>query len=234
MSGSDDLATKVDRSRALLFEVEAKFRPAVFTTSFGAEDMVVLDLMGQELRSIRVATLDTGRLPSETYVLWGQAEKHYARRIEPVLPHHESVEQYIRINGVNGFYDSVAQRKDCCHVRKVEPLQRILKGQRAWITGMRREQATSRAGLVVSEWDAGYGLQKFNPLADWTEAEVWTYIKQYDVPYNALHDKDYPSIGCAPCTRAVQPGEDPRAGRWWWENEGAKECGLHVKELTSL
>jgi phosphoadenosine phosphosulfate reductase len=136
----------------------------------------------------------------------------------------------VRINGVNAFYESVAQRKDCCHMRKVEPLRRALTGKKSWVTGLRRAQAVTRKDLPVSEFDADYGLEKFNPLADWSEDDVWNYIRANDVPYNALHDKGYPSIGCAPCTRAIQPGEDVRAGRWWWENADSKECGLHVKE----
>ncbi|HNN09052.1 MAG TPA: phosphoadenylyl-sulfate reductase, partial [Azospira sp.] len=140
------------------------------------------------------------------------------------------LEPFVRENGINAFYDSVDLRKGCCHVRKVEPLQRALSGKKAWITGMRAQQSATRDGLPVRAFDAGNGLEKFNPLADWSEKEVWAYIKQHGVPYNALHDKFYPSIGCAPCTRAVTPGEDVRAGRWWWENPETKECGLHVKK----
>jgi phosphoadenosine phosphosulfate reductase len=225
---------KVDEARLLLERIALDFAPAVFTTSFGAEDMVVLDLLGRDLRTISVATLDTGRLPQETYDVWQRAEERYARKIVPVLPRHEAVEHYIRINGVNGFYDSVAQRKECCQIRKVEPLARVLAGQRAWITGLRRTQAASRAELAVSEWDASHSIQKFNPLADWSEAEVWAYLQSRSVPYNALHDAGYPSIGCAPCTRAIKAGEDIRAGRWWWEDPAGKECGLHVQEAASV
>ena len=136
----------------------------------------------------------------------------------------------MRAHGINAFYESIELRKGCCYMRKVEPLQRALAGKKAWITGLRAQQATTRSGLPTREYDAGNKLEKFNPLADWSEKEVWTYIKQNGVPYNALHDKFYPSIGCAPCTRAISPGEDVRAGRWWWESPELKECGLHVKE----
>jgi phosphoadenosine phosphosulfate reductase len=234
MSHQEPAEDKVRAARALLEDVAMRHPAAVFTTSFGAEDMVVLDLLGRDLRAIGVATLDTGRLPQETYDLWQRAEERYARKIEPLVPRHEALEQYIRINGVNGFYDSVAQRKDCCQVRKVEPLSRLLAGKQAWITGLRRAQSVTRAALAVSEWDDTHGLHKFSPLADWSEAEVWGYIRSRDVPYNVLHDRGYPSIGCAPCTRAVSPGEDLRAGRWWWEDASGKECGLHVKEVVNL
>jgi phosphoadenosine phosphosulfate reductase len=135
----------------------------------------------------------------------------------------------VRNQGINAFYESVTLRKSCCAIRKVEPLKRALAGKRAWITGMRAEQASTRGNLATREYDEGNGLEKFNPLADWSEKEVWTYIKQHNVPYNALHDKFYPSIGCAPCTRAISLGEDVRSGRWWWEDPESKECGLHVK-----
>ena len=156
-------------------------------------------------------------------------DKHYGLKLKIYFPQPEEVEAFVRNHGINGFYDSVTLRKACCHARKVEPLKRALAGKRAWITGLRAQQATTRTGLPFREYDEGNGLEKFNPLSDWTEKEVWTYIKQNGVPYNALHDKFYPSIGCAPCTRAISPGEDVRAGRWWWENPESKECGLHVK-----
>jgi phosphoadenosine phosphosulfate reductase len=144
-----------------------------------------------------------------------------------------AVEAYIEKNGPNAFYNSVEMRKLCCNIRKVQPLQRALKGKKAWLTGLRREQAPTRKELPISEWDEGNGLQKFNPLTDWAEADVWNYIRHFDVPYNELHDRHYPSIGCAPCTRAITVGEDIRAGRWWWENPESKECGLHVKKTVN-
>ncbi len=232
---SAELEAKVIAARALLAQIASAYAPAILTTSFGAEDMVLFDLIankkyGDPLKAIAIATLDTGRLPEETYQVWQQSVERYGRKVEPYFPEAQAVEQYVRINGINAFYESVAQRKDCCHMRKVEPLKRALAGKKGWITGLRRAQAVTRKDLPVSEYDTDYGLEKFNPLADWSEEDVWNYIRANEVPYNALHDKGYPSIGCAPCTRAIQPGEDVRAGRWWWENADSKECGLHVKE----
>ncbi len=188
---------------------------------------MLADLIVRHAPKIAIATLDTGRLPAETYELLARAERHFKRRIEVFFPQAAAVEQYVRYNGINGFFESVTQRKGCCEVRKVEPLSRALAGKRAWITGMRREQAASRAGLTEQAWDQDHGLTKFNPLIDWSLDEVWAYVRDHGVPYNALHDQGYPSIGCAPCTRAVAPGEDARAGRWWWESSGQKECGQH-------
>jgi len=227
---SPSLAEKVAITRNLLAQIEADYAPAVLTTSFGAEDMVLFDLIGKEFRGISIATLDTGRLPEETYQVWQRATERYRRKVDAYFPESAAVEQYVRINGINAFYESVAQRKDCCAMRKVAPLKRALAGKRAWITGLRRAQAVTRKDLPVAEFDADHGLEKFSPLADWSEDDVWNYIRAYDVPYNALHDAGYPSIGCAPCTRAIRPGEDIRAGRWWWEDPTGKECGLHVHE----
>lgn len=233
---SSALAAKADAARAVLVRIARDHgAAAVFTTSFGAEDMVVLDLLAGSgdahaatLRTIGLATLDTGRLPNETYDVWQRATVRYRRKVEAYFPQAPAVEQYVRIHGINAFYESVAQRKDCCHIRKVEPLARALAGKAAWITGLRRSQAASRAELAVEEHDDERNLLKVNPLADWSEQDVWDYVAARDVPVNALHAQGYPSIGCAPCTRAVAPGEDVRAGRWWWEQADAKECGLHV------
>ena len=223
------LAAKVAVTRAVLGEAARKHAPVVFTTSFGAEDMVLFDLIaGAGLRDIAIVTLDTGRLPEETYQVWQRATEKYRRKVEAFFPAAPAVEQYVRIHGINAFYDSVAQRKECCAIRKVEPLKRALAGKNAWITGLRRAQSVTRSDLPVSEWDADHALHKYSPLADWSEEDVWTWIRTNDVPYNALHDRSYPSIGCAPCTRAIQPGEDVRAGRWWLEDAAGKECGLHV------
>jgi phosphoadenosine phosphosulfate reductase len=177
-----------------------------------------------------VFTLDTGRLPEETHTLLDRVGSEYPIPIHVYFPEASEVESWVAQNGVNGFYRSIAQRKQCCQIRKVVPLQRALAGKRAWVTGLRREQSTSRQALTVREWDEANGLEKFNPMLDWTLDDVWTYIRTNQTPYNALHDRGYPSIGCAPCTRAVQPGEDIRAGRWWWE-DATKECGLHVKPV---
>jgi phosphoadenosine phosphosulfate reductase len=200
-----------------------------FANSFGAEDMVLTDIILSEQLPIEIFSLDTGRLPAETYTLMGEVEQKYDTRLKVFFPESSTVEDYVRTNGINAFYNSVELRKACCGMRKVEPLRRALSGKKAWITGLRAAQSTTRTDLPVREYDAGNGLEKYNPLADWSEQEVWAYIRIHGVPYNALHDQFYPSIGCAPCTRSVAVGEDIRAGRWWWENPDSKECGLHVK-----
>ena len=199
-----------------------------FANSFGAEDMVLTDLILKHKMPIEIFSLDTGRLPVETYDLMAETEKTYGTRLRVLFPRLDAVENYVQTHGINAFYESVDLRKACCHMRKVEPLQRALKGKKAWITGMRAQQSATRAELPLRQFDDGNGLDKFNPLSDWSEKEVWAYIRMHDVPYNKLHDQFYPSIGCAPCTRAVAMGEDIRAGRWWWENPDSKECGLHV------
>jgi phosphoadenosine phosphosulfate reductase len=224
-----ELDARVLALHARLAEITAGHERVVFSTSFGAEDMVLLDVVARHFRSIALVTLDTGRLPVETYAVWRESEQRYARKIAGFVPAAPALEAYVRINGVNAFYDSVTQRKQCCEIRKVEPLSRALAGHGAWITGQRRAQSAARAHLAFSEFDAQFQIAKFNPLADWSENDVWAYIAGRDVPYNALHDKGYPSIGCAPCTRAIQPGEDLRAGRWWWESGTSKECGLHAR-----
>ena len=219
-------------ARQLLHEIAAQFSPAVFASSLGAEDMVLTDLIVRERLPIEIFSLDTGRLPPETYDLIAAVKKHYGLTLRLYYPRHELVEAYTRENGINAFYESVERRKSCCQVRKVEPLQRALTGRKAWITGLRAQQSTTREGLPIRSFDAAHGdggLEKFNPLAEWSEREIWAYLRANNVPYNALHDRFYPSIGCAPCTRAITPGEDVRAGRWWWENPDSKECGLHLK-----
>lgn len=214
----------------LLKAAVAEYPNITLANSYGAEDMILTDMIVQEKLAIEIFSLDTGRLPAETYTLMSEVEKTY--NIKPIVffPKHETVENYVRTKGINAFYESVELRKACCHMRKVEPLKRALDDKQAWITGMRAEQATTRASLPTREFDEGNQLEKFNPLSDWTEQEVWAYIRLHEVPYNALHDQFYPSIGCAPCTRAVAIGEDIRAGRWWWEDPDSKECGLHVKK----
>ncbi len=225
----DAVAAKTAAARALLTRIAADYAPAVFANSLGAEDMLLTDLIVGDKLPIEIFSLDTGRLPLETYDLIAEVKKHYGLALKLYYPRHDLVEAWTRENGINAFYESVDLRKGCCYVRKVEPLRRALAGQKAWITGMRAQQSATRDGLPLQAFDEGNGLEKFNPLADWSEKEVWAYIKQNGVPYNALHDKFYPSIGCAPCTRSVTPGEDIRSGRWWWENPESKECGLHVK-----
>jgi phosphoadenosine phosphosulfate reductase len=223
-----------DFLRAAVAEFGAKGE-LTFANSFGAEDMVLTDLIlghpSPDARlPIEIFSLDTGRLPAETYTLIGEVEQRYGTKLKVFFPESSAVESYVRANGINAFYDSVELRKACCQMRKIEPLRRALAGKKAWITGLRAAQSVTRAGLPLREFDEGNGLEKLNPLSDWSEAEVWAYIRINEVPYNALHDQFYPSIGCAPCTRAIAVGEDVRAGRWWWEDPTSKECGLHVKE----
>ena len=215
-------------TRATLSRIATEFAPAVFASSLAAEDMVLTDLILRAKLPIRIFTLETGRLHKETLGMLDRVREVYGYAIEPYQPDAAAVDAYVSANGLNAFYDSVEMRKECCRIRKVEPLNRALAGNNAWITGQRRAQSTTRAELAVQEDDPAHGMQKFNPLADWSEEDVWNYIRSNEVPYNPLHDKGYPSIGCEPCTRAIQPGEDIRAGRWWWENPESKECGLHV------
>ncbi|WP_415033506.1 phosphoadenylyl-sulfate reductase [Azonexus sp.] len=226
---SERTAVKTAAALALLRHVAQNYSPAVFANSLGAEDMVLTDLICKNQLPIEIFSLDTGRLPSETYDLMAELDRHYGLKLKIYYPQAEPLERYVRQHGINAFYDSVDLRKACCHLRKVEPLQRALSGQRAWITGMRAEQAATRGQLAQQTYDESNALEKFNPLADWSEQEVWAYLKTHAVPYNPLHEAFYPSIGCAPCTRAISPGEDIRAGRWWWENPQTKECGLHIK-----
>jgi phosphoadenosine phosphosulfate reductase len=221
------LDQKIAEVRTLLDSVQKDHSPATFANSFGAEDMVLTDLIARHYPGIEIFTLDTGRLPEETYTLMKEVADRYGIRVPVYFPESAAVEAYVAQNGPNAFYESVDLRKRCCHIRKVEPLKRALSGKRAWITGLRRDQAPTRKNLTESEFDAENGLQKFSPLLDWSESDVWAYLKQFDVPYSALHDKGYTSIGCAPCTRAITRGEDVRAGRWWWEDPEVKECGLH-------
>ena len=202
-------------------------------SSFGAEDVVLIDIILKFDRSIRVVTLDTGRLNEETYEVMDRVRRQYGISIESYFPEPKAVESLEFQKGFYSFRESVENRKECCGIRKVEPLARALKGMDAWITGQRRAQSVTRTELrKIEKDDAHAGLYKLNPLADWSEDDVWGYIKKNDVPYNRLHDAGYRSIGCAPCTRAVKPGEDVRAGRWWWENPEHKECGIHGKPKT--
>ena len=225
---SDALAQLVIDTQATLARIAVDFMPAVFASSLAAEDMVLTDLILKVKLPIRIFTLETGRLHAETLGMLETIRQTYGYEVAPFRPDPAEVDAYVATNGLNAFYDSVEMRKECCRIRKVEPLARALAGNRAWITGQRRAQSTTRAGLDVQEQDAGHDMVKFNPLADWSEIDVWDYIRANEVPYNPLHDRGYPSIGCEPCTRAIQPGEDVRAGRWWWENPDSKECGLHV------
>ena len=205
-----------------------RFPKLVLSSSFGLEDVVLIDMISRIKTDVKIVTLDTGRLPQETYDVMDAVREKYDLDIEVYFPDTTSVEKMVRDNGLNLFYKSVDFRKLCCGIRKVEPLRRALSGSDAWITGLRRDQVQSRTGINKVEWDADHGdIVKINPLADWNSEKVKGYVDAHQVPYNKLHDQGYPSLGCAPCTRAVKPGEDPRAGRWWWELGIDKECGIH-------
>lgn len=226
---TDVLDRKVTAARALLRRVAVEHAPAAFASSLGAEDMVLTDLILRDALQIEIFTLDTGRLHNETYALLDAIAARYGTRLRVVFPRSDVVEAYATNYGVNGFYNSVELRNACCHIRKVEPLRRALAGKKAWITGLRRSQSAARQEILPESYDADNGLMKFNPLVDWSYEEIWAYIRTHAVPYNELHDRGYPSIGCAPCTRAIAAREDIRAGRWWWENPESKECGLHAR-----
>jgi phosphoadenosine phosphosulfate reductase len=197
-------------------------------SSLGAEDQVLTHMIAERELPVTVFTLDTGRLFPESYELMART-RAMGVSFEIMFPDEKAVEEMVQQHGINLFRESVELRKRCCAVRKVEPLNRALAGCSAWVTGMRRDQAVTRGAISRLEWDEDRATLKVNPLADWSHAEVWGYIRRYDVPYHPLHDEGFPSIGCAPCTRAVRPGEDPRAGRWWWESPEHKECGLHTR-----
>lgn len=199
----------------------------VFSSSFGQEDMVITDVIFRNNISIGIFTLDTGRLFQETYDLMDLTRARYGKEFKIYFPDAADVEEYVTHKGINAFYESVENRKECCFIRKVKPLKRALTGQEVWVTGLRAEQSENRSSLPIWEWDEGFHIYKFNPLVAWSYEQVLDYLKENSVPYNKLHDKGFISIGCAPCTRAIQPGEHPRAGRWWWENS-KKECGLHT------
>jgi phosphoadenosine phosphosulfate reductase len=199
-----------------------------FSTSFSFEDQVIAhEILSNEL-PISVFTLDTGRLFAETYSVWSSTNARYQSNVKAYYPDAATLEKFVQANGPNAFYESVENRKQCCYIRKVEPLKRALQGNAVWITGLRAEHSPDRNNLAVLEWDEGNQVIKYNPILHWTTEQVRKYIDDNNVPYNPLHDKGFVSIGCAPCTRAIRPGEDFRAGRWWWEDAAKKECGLHV------
>lgn len=201
---------------------------AVLASSLGAEDQILTHLIARHAPALDIITLDTGRLFPETHDLLDQTRRHYGLPIKVYFPDRHRVEEMVNEHGSNLFRHSIAKRKQCCAVRKIEPLKRALAGKSAWVTGLRRDQSTNRGYTEVIEWDEANQMVKVNPLHDWTEAQVRRFLEEQHVPYNALHDQGYPSIGCAPCTRAVLPDEDPRAGRWWWEPREHNECGIHI------
>ena len=199
-----------------------------FSTSFGWEDQVVTDLIFKNNIPIEVFTLETGRLFPETYYVWNRTLEIYKQPIKAYLPQTESLQQLLQEKGPNSFYESVENRKNCCQIRKIEPLKRALQGKKIWVTGIRAEQSANRLDMSNLEWDEQNQLLKYHPIFDWSLDQVKAYVKEHNIVYNTLHDKGFPSIGCAPCTRAVNEGEDFRAGRWWWEDQSKKECGLHA------
>lgn len=215
----------VSAIRFLAQEFEGKI---VFSTSFGWEDQAISHMIFANDLPVKVFTLETGRLFPETYYTWNRTLETYGKPIHAYYPNAELLEEMVNKKGPNSFYESVENRQECCGIRKIEPLKRALAGQSIWITGIRAEQSPNRHNMHSIEWDAVNGLIKFHAIFDWTLEEVKDYIRQYNIPYNPLHDKGFPSIGCAPCTRAVRDGEDFRAGRWWWEDQSKKECGLHT------
>ncbi len=201
-------------------------------SSLGAEDQVLTDMILKINPEAGIFTLDTGRMFPESYSLIERTNEHYNFKMEVYFPDYNKVQTMVKDKGVNLFYESIENRKSCCHIRKIEPLKRALAGKEVWITGLRRDQSVTRTSNQMVEWDDGNGLIKLNPLIEWNNDEVWDYLRKNNVPYNKLHDKGFPSIGCQPCTRAVNPGEEIRAGRWWWENPDKKECGLHNQAVS--
>jgi phosphoadenosine phosphosulfate reductase len=224
---------KVEATVAQLQAAVRDYGQVVYSSSLGVESIVLTDLIWTHVPQIGIFTLDTGRLHEETLGLIERLERRYGKRMKVYFPDPKSIESWVAGHGINGFYNSVDERRGCCHIRKVEPFRRAIAGARAWITGVRREQSSTRALAQPVEIDeANGGIARISPILDWTHDEVWHCIRSRRLPYNPLHDKGFPSIGCAPCTRAVEPGEDSRAGRWWWENTDAKECGLQPRIRT--
>lgn len=205
------------------------YKNVALSSSLGAEDQVLTDMIFKINKNSRVFTLDTGRLHSETYKVMDETNLKYGVKLEVFFPKFDDVEKLYITQGVNGHFESIDNRKNCCNIRKIEPLKRALKNVDIWITGLRASQSITRTNLPVIEWDENFKVIKLNPLINWNEDDVWEYIRANKVPYNKLHDQGYPSIGCEPCTRAIKAGEDIRAGRWWWEDPEHKECGLHKK-----
>lgn len=231
-------AALLDEMEAVLTErltrIAGAHQNVKFASSLAAEDMLITHAILRNQLPITVFTLNTGRLHDETVGMLDKIKARYGYDVLQYLPQPDAVEQYVREHGNNAFYESVDLRKACCNIRKVEPLGRALADADAWLTGQRREQSVTRGELSLAEHDDARGIAKYNPLFDWTEAQVWAYLTSRDVPVNPLHARGYPSIGCEPCTRAIRPGEDSRAGRWWWESRDSKECGLHAGNLSKI
>jgi phosphoadenosine phosphosulfate reductase len=223
------LVERAKKSTEQLHKALGEFKNVCYANSLGAESMVLTDLIWTQAPQIEIFSIDTGRLYPETYDLIERVQHRYGRALRIVYPEAQPLEEWVTLNGINGFRDGLKQREGCCHIRKVEPFRRAVAGHNAWVTGIRRGQSASRAMASPVEWDEVNGLHKVSPLLDWSEEEIWGYIRKKRLPYNSLHDSGFPSIGCAPCTRAVPPGEDERSGRWWWEQSETRECGLHPK-----
>jgi phosphoadenosine phosphosulfate reductase len=224
----------LDTKEFLKYFLEKFGNKIALSSSLGAEDQVLTHMLYEITKDARVFTLDTGRLPYETYDVIDETNLKYGVKIELFFPSNESVEKLVNEKGINSFYENIENRKECCNIRKIEPLKRALKTLDVWITGLRSSQAVTRDKMQRVEFDEHFGIIKINPLIDWSEDDVWDYIKKNSIPYNKLHDQNFPSIGCKPCTRAVKDGEDIRAGRWWWESPEHKECGLHKGEDTDV
>ena len=224
-----DLEQRVSGVREQLAAALERFGRVVYSNSLGAEAIVLTDIICSSVPGIDIFSIDTGRLHEETYELLEKLQRRYRNRMRVVHPDATQLEALVSGQGINGFYQSLDARLACCRIRKVEPFKRAITGYRAWVTGVRREQSATRAQARPLEWDEEYGLYKLSPLLEWKEEQVWQYIRARQLPYNRLHDRQFPSIGCSPCTRAIQPGESRRAGRWWWEQPESRECGLHPK-----
>jgi phosphoadenosine phosphosulfate reductase len=227
-------AERVAQSLALLSEGVQRFEKVVYSSSLGAEAVVLTDLIFGNQLPIDVITIDTGRLFEQTRDLLERIERRYGRRIKVMHPESGNLQNFVARNGINSFYGSLELRQQCCHIRKVEPFMRGVRDYKAWVTGVRHEQSETRALTQPIELDERYNMYKVSPLLAWTNREIWAYIREHKLPYNPLHDMGYPSIGCAPCTRAVEPGQDERSGRWWWESADSRECGLQPRRPNTL
>ncbi|MDU0809904.1 MAG: phosphoadenylyl-sulfate reductase [Burkholderia sp.] len=225
---SAELIAKTNRLDVLLKRIATCYSHAKFASSLTAEDMLITHVILSKKISINIFLLNTARLHRETVSMIDTVRSHYGYEIKQFYPQQERVNRYITDHGVNAFYESISLRKECCYIRKVEPLNRALSDADAWITGQRRKQSITRSELREEELDNVRGIPKYNPLAYWTDSDIWMYLKTFDIPINPLHERGYSSIGCEPCTRAIRPGESSRAGRWWWESNDTKECGLHI------
>jgi phosphoadenosine phosphosulfate reductase len=219
-----------DPQKVLEYFISNYKKEIAFASSMGAEDQIITHFLSQIDKSVRIFTLDTGRLFPETYSLISRTKSHFEINIEIFFPDTANIEKMVNSKGINLFYESIENRKLCCNIRKIEPLKRAFKGLKVWICGLRREQAVTRQNMQMVEWDNENQLIKINPLINWKEDDIWNFINKQGIPYNKLHDNGFPSIGCQPCTRSISKEEDVRAGRWWWENPETKECGLHAKK----